>query len=179
MTSNQVTFLKNLNKDSGRTDKDGRHLPAASSVHYLFHDGITFRNENDFIFFDDDNQLVHCISANADSTIKQGCPFSLFSASYDSLMYTQANLTLDDLKYLLANMFSDKLTEDQSKQIIDWAKRLPVNPISVVIGQYTKAYNDNPGDYNPITPEWTDRGDLDNRYPVQPDNARDWYKDNP
>ena len=166
MTRNQVDFIKEFNRDKG----DG--TPAASSVHYLFHDQLTFRNENEFVFFDDDNELVHCISANADSTVKQGCPFSLISASYEFLMYAQANLTMDDLKYFLNNLLTGKLTDEQKEQITKWAKNLPVNPIGWNVSGYYKYPDNNLGDYNPITVDSTvrkldDTHQLDNSYPVK------------
>ena len=132
MNKSQVAFLKQLNQNKG----DG--TPAASSVHYMFEQNLTLRNENDYVFFDDTHELVHAICANADSTTKQGCPFSLFSFDYNQLIGTQSNLTIDDLKYLLNGMLSGYLTSAQKDTILNWANNLPVNPISTVIGNYIK-----------------------------------------
>lgn len=159
MTVDQVKYLKEqLNADNG----EGK--PIANSVFYDLDNGMAFRNNGDFVIFDDANELIHCIAANRNNYVKQESPYCLYSAGYEMLQFTEANLTLDGLKTLLNGMLTNIATEDQKKQIIRWAEALPVNPISTVVSSYHK-------DPNPLIPQKpltvvTRPDGVSNGYPV-------------
>lgn len=141
MTVDQVKYLKEqLNADNG----EGK--PIANSVFYDLDNGMAFRNNGDFVIFDDTNELIHCIAANRNNNVKHESPYCMYSAGYEMLQFTEANLTLSGLKTLLNGMLSGIATDDQKKQIIKWAEALPVNPISTVVSSYHK-------DPNPMIPQ--------------------------
>lgn len=145
MTADQVKYLKEqLNKDNG----EGK--PVANSVFYDFDNNMAFRNGFDFVIFDDTNELVHCIAANQNARVKDQSPYCMYSASYEQLQYTEANLDLDGLNYVLANMLKDLVTDDQAAMIKKWALDLPVNPISTVLSSYHKEPNPTIP-YRPVT----------------------------
>ena len=133
MTADQVKYLKEqLNKDNG----EGK--PVANSVFYDFDNNMAFRNGNDFVIFDDANELVHCIAANQNAYVKNQSPFCMYSAGYDQLQFTEANLDLEGLTYILENMLSGLIDDNQKAMIQRWAQDLPVNPISTVLSSYHK-----------------------------------------
>lgn len=145
MTADQVKYLKEqLNKDNG----EGK--PVANSVFYDFDNNMAFRNGNDFVIFDDTNELVHCIAANQNAYVKNQSPFCMYSAGYDQLQFTEANLDLEGLTYILENMLSGLIDDNQKAMIQRWAQDLPVNPISTVLSSYHKEPNPKVP-YRPVT----------------------------
>lgn len=125
MTSEQIKFLESkLNKDNGK----GRTV--ALSTFYDFDNNVCFRNNNDFVVFDDVNELIHCIAANRHPNVKDEAPYALISAPYEMLQYTEYNLDKDGLKTALDDVFSGILNDEAKKLILNWADHLPVHPIS-------------------------------------------------
>ena len=159
MTADQVKYLKEqLNKDNG----EGK--TTATSVFYDFDNGMAFRNNNEFVIFDDTNELIHCIAANRNTRTKDETAYCMYSAAYEQLQFTEANLTLEGLQAILDNMLSSLITEDQKQHIIDWATTLPCNPISTVVSTYHK--DPNPTiPYRPVTVITRPDG-VSNGYPV-------------
>lgn len=129
MTSDQIKFLEGkLNKDNGK----GRTV--ALSTFYDFDNGICFRNNNDFVIFDDSNELIHCISANRHPNVKDEAPYVLISAPYTMLQYTEYNLDKDGLETVLDDVFSNLLSDEGKKIILNWADHLPVHPKNPNVG---------------------------------------------
>lgn len=159
MTADQVKYLKEqLNKDNG----EGK--PVANSVFYDLDNGMAFRNSMDFVLFDDTNELIHCIAANRNNKVKDETPYCLYSAGYDMIQITEANLTLEGLQNVLDNMLKSIATEEQAAQIKEWALNLPVNPISTVVSSYHKEPNPTVN-YRPVTVITRPDG-VSNGYPV-------------
>lgn len=159
MTLDQIKYLnEQLNADNG----EGK--PVANSVFYDLDNGMAFRNNNDFVLFDNDHELIHCIAANANNHVKHESPYCMYTASYDMLQYVEANLTLDGLNTVLEKMLASLASDEQKKMIKDWALKLPVNPISPVISSYHKE----PApvvNYRPVTVVTRPDG-VHNGYPV-------------
>lgn len=133
MTLDQVKYLREqLNKDAG----EGK--PVANSVFYDLDNNMAFRNNGDFVIFDDANELLHCIAANRNNFVKHESPYCMYSAGYEMLQFTEANLTLEGLYNVLDNMLAGIVTDEQKKQIKDWATKLPVNPMNPVNATYFK-----------------------------------------
>ena len=159
MTAEQVKYLREqLAKDTG----EGKAV--ATSMFYDFDNGMAFRTSNDFIIFDEEHELVHCIAANRNNYVKDETPYCMYTAGFEQLQYTEANLTLDGLKTVVETTFADMLDETQKKQIIDWALSLPVNPISVVVSSYHREANPDVN-YKPLTVVSRPDG-VHNGYPV-------------
>lgn len=129
MTKEQLKLLESkLNKDNG----NGRTL--ALSTQYDLDNGMTFRNNNDFVILDDSNELIYCIAANRQSNIKDEAPYTIISAPYEMLQFTEHNLDLDGLKDALDDLFGSLLKGDQKKIILNWAENLPVHPKNPNVG---------------------------------------------
>jgi hypothetical protein len=134
MTKEQVEYLRQQLCTAG---EDGTAV--SNSVFYYFkNQGLAFRSSNDFIIFDSDNELIHCIAANRNNYVKDESPYTIYSTPYDQLQYTEANVTLEGLTEAVEGMFADLLSDAQKTQIKNWALALPCNPISPVIGNYIK-----------------------------------------
>ena len=115
MTADQVKYLKEqLNKDNG----EGK--TTATSVFYDFDNGMAFRNNNEFVIFDDTNELIHCIAANRNTRTKDETAYCMYSAAYEQLQFTEANLTLEGLQAILDNMLSSLITEEAKTALIQW-----------------------------------------------------------
>ena len=129
MTKEQLKFLESkLNKDNGK----GRTL--ALSTQYDLDNNVTFRNNNDFVIFDDDHELIYCIAANRQSNVKDEAPYTVITSPYEFLQYTEHNLDLDGLKEALDDLFAPMLKGDQKKIILNWAENLPVHPKNPNVG---------------------------------------------
>lgn len=148
MTKEQIKLLESkLNKDNGH----GRTL--ALSTQYDLDNGMTFRNNNDFVILDDSNELIYCIAANRQSNIKDEAPYTIITAPYEMLQFTEHNLDLDGLKDALDDLFGSLLKGDQKKIVLNWAENLPVHPKNPNVGldYYKKKAPQIP--YKPVTDE--------------------------
>ena len=163
MTLEQVKYLREqLNKDNGK----GK--PIANSVFFDLDNGMAFRNNGDFVLFDDEHELLHCIAANRNNFVKHETPYCLYSAGYEMLQFTEANLTIEGLFMILDNMFNSIATDSQIKHIKTWAQNLPVKPMNGVNNTYFM----DPAPkipQRPITPIIRDDG-VTNGYPVISEN---------
>lgn len=131
MTAEQIKLLRSqLNRDNG----NGK--PVANSVFYDMDNGMAFRNSHDFVIFDDASELIHCISANRNATIKDETPYSMISTSYEHLQFIEANLTKDGLFTILEDIIGGLVSEANMTMIKNWADNLPVHPISRFVGNY-------------------------------------------
>lgn len=129
MDINQVKFLNGeFNKDNGK----GKTV--AKSVYYDLDNNIAFRNSHDFVFFDEGNKLIHCISANRNSNVKDEAPYTLMSADYSQLQLTEANFDMEGLKTILDSAICASITQNQKDAIIEWAQKLPVHPKNPNVG---------------------------------------------
>ena len=138
MTLEQIKYLREqLNKPISEDSS----LPVANSVGYYLDNNVAFRNVGDFVIFDDEKEMIHCISANRHQFIKNESPFAIMSSSYEHLQFTEANLTLEGLTKALDEMFASLITEDQRKQIDRWAQNLPCKPLNPVKATYFKEEN--------------------------------------
>lgn len=134
MTKEQITLLR-----KNFCAKDGKGGRIANSIIYVHDNTIVFRDSNDFIVFDDANELMYCISANMHMPVKNECPYSVNATSYEMLQFVEANLTFEGLMALLKGMFSTLMKPDQIKLVENWAKNLPA---------CTKGVEPNIGDYS-------------------------------
>ena len=135
MTLDQIKYLREqFNKPM---TEDGQ-APVANSVHYYLDNNVAMRNVGDFVIFDDEKEMIHCISANRHQFIKNESPFAVMSSSYEHLQFTEANLTLEGLTKVLDDMFASLITAEQKSQIENWAENLPCKPINTVKATYFK-----------------------------------------
>lgn len=135
MTLDQIKYLREqFNKP---ISEDGT-IPVANSVHYYLDNNVAMRNVGDFVIFDDEKEMIHCISANRHQFIKNESPFAIMSSSYEHLQFTEANLTLEGLTKALDEMFASLITEDQRKQIDRWMQEIPCKPLNPVKATYFK-----------------------------------------
>lgn len=136
MTVDQIKYLREqLNKDNG----EGK--PVANSVFYDLDNGMAFRNNHDFVLFDDDKELIHCIAANHHNGVKHESPFILMTSSYDMLQHVEASLTLEGLEAILTGMLADIAKDSQKTMIMNWAHELPISVPDGVVSTYYKEPN--------------------------------------
>lgn len=129
MNLDQVSFLNGeLNKDNG----SGKTV--AKSVYYELDNQVSFRNSHDFVFFDDNKQLIHCISANRNNNVKDEAPYTLMTADYSQLQFIESNFDMAGLKTILDSAICSTISDDQKKAILKWAQLLPVHPLNPNVG---------------------------------------------
>lgn len=163
MTKEQIQYLR----DTYNSPDPGGESPVATNVFYHIHGTeIVFRNNMDFVIFDDNKELIHAIATNRESNGKHEAPFSILSASYEILDLTEANMTMDSLFLLLDTMFSELITDAQKAQIKNWAEHIPNTVISPVISGYI---SDDPAEVPPKPVTVGTRADkvYSNGYPVE------------
>lgn len=129
MNLDQVSFLNGeLNKDNG----SGKTV--AKSIYYGLDNNVAFRNSHDFVFFDNDKQLIHCISANRNNNVKDEAPYTLMTADYSQLQFMESNFDIAGLKTILDSAICTTISADQKKAIMKWAQLLPIHPLNPNVG---------------------------------------------
>lgn len=119
MTKDQIKYLREqFKKDTG----EGKSL---ASIQYVFDNSVVYRDTNEFIIFDDDKELVYCISSNANFPSKFERPYSVNVTCYEHLQFIEAGLTFAGLMDLLDGMFSSHINAAQKEVITSWAEELP------------------------------------------------------
>ena len=124
---------------------EGKHR----SIRIAFDNGVNLSTTSDLVIWDDDKELVIGFIADAYAgSFVADLPVRIICSTYEMIQFIMANTnvqikdeykeryTLEDLPTLLDQFDSvtDKITEDQKKQIVKWFSRL-------FDGKYDLAHN--------------------------------------
>lgn len=122
LTKDQI----NLIKDACLTD-DGTGNPIASVFTVLFNDEISFRNTDDFVIWDDNNELVHVIRQNFDG-VMQSCafPYKVSTGFYGNIQFLEGLYNMGNFEKIVDKLFLDTgLIDDKKKEMImTWARNV-------------------------------------------------------
>ena len=85
MTSEQIKLVK----DVCLTD-DGTGNPKAGVFTVLFNDEISFRNTDDFVIWDDANELIHKITINFDGPVSGAAwPYKISTGFFGNIQFLE------------------------------------------------------------------------------------------
>lgn len=132
MTKDQVAMLRDANlKD------DGTGQPKASVFTTVFNDEICFRNTDDFVIFDDANELVHAIKINQDGPRSAAAlPYKICTGFYGNIQFMEGLYTMSNLEKMVDELFVNTglIDDKKKKMIMAWAgsvrnhSQVPMHP---------------------------------------------------
>ena len=119
MTKDQVSLIRSIcQKD------DGSGNPLASVLSAIFNDEIMFRNTDDFIIYDDDNELIHAVKANFDNAVAGAAwPYKICTGFYGNIQFMEGLYNMTNFEKAIDQLFveSGLIDEDKKEMIMKWA----------------------------------------------------------
>lgn len=122
MTSEQIKLVK----DVCLTD-DGTGNPKAGVFTVLFNDEISFRNTDDFVIWDDANELIHKITINFDGPVSGAAwPYKISTGFFGNIQFLEGLYNMTNFEKVIDEMFVNTNLIDQSKKemIMKWAENI-------------------------------------------------------
>ena len=122
MTSEQIKLVK----DVCLTD-DGTGNPKAGVFTVLFNDEISFRNTDDFVIWDDANELIHKITINFDGPVSGAAwPYKISTGFFGNIQFLEGLYNMTNFEKVIDEMFVNTGLIDQSKKemIMKWAENI-------------------------------------------------------
>lgn len=119
MEKDQVLLVKNTSLSD-----DGTGKPLADVLTTVFDDEVAFRNTDDFVIWDDANELVHAIKANSDSPRSAAdSPYKLISGFYGNIQFLEGLYNMSNFKKVVDELFVNTglITEEKKDMIMKWA----------------------------------------------------------
>lgn len=122
MTKDQISLIRGIcQKD------DGTGNPIASVLSAIFNDEIMFRNTDDFIIYDDDNELIHAIKANYDNAISAATwPYKICTGFYGNIQFMEGLYNMTNFEKAIDQLFVDTglIDEEKKEMIMKWASTI-------------------------------------------------------
>lgn len=122
MTSDQVKLIRDT---YNANDGNGNTLAFATNT--VFDNEISIKNTDDFVIYDDANELVHCVCLNADGPVSQTIsPYKIVSSFYSNILYMEGFFNMENLKKVIKQLFVDTglINNEQEKAILTWASSI-------------------------------------------------------
>ena len=149
MTPEQIKMIRDY---SWKDDGTGSHMAGRLAV--VFNNEVCFVDTRDYVIFDDDNELVHCIRANSEDPVSQAmCPYRITTGMYANAQYLEGLYNMRNFKTAVKELFVDTglISEEQQEQIMNWANGIRNQPLDYKAkGPYFKdTVLPVPSDYKP------------------------------
>lgn len=141
MTSEQIKLVK----DVCLTD-DGTGNPKAGVFTVLFNDEISFRNTDDFVIWDDANELIHKITINFDGPVSGAAwPYKISTGFFGNIQFLEGLYNMSNFEKVVDEMFLNKglIDEEKKEMIMKWAANIRNH---AMVPQH-------PGPYYPTVPQ--------------------------
>lgn len=122
MEKDQVSLIKSISLSD-----DGTGKPLASSLTTVFDDEVAFRNTDDFVIWDDENELVHAIKANSDSPRSSAdSPYKLITGFYGNIQFMEGLYNMTNFKKVVDELFvkTGLINEEKKNMIFEWAANI-------------------------------------------------------
>lgn len=122
MTKDQVKLIK----EACLTD-DGTGNPVAKVFTILFNDEISFRNTDDFVIWDDENELVSVIRPNFDGPVQSAAwPYKISTGFFGNIQFLEGLYDMGSFEKIIDSMFVNTGLIDESKKemIMKWAQNV-------------------------------------------------------
>lgn len=141
MTSEQIKLVK----DICLTD-DGTGNPKAGVFTVLFNDEISFRNTDDFVIWDDANELIHKITINFDGPVSGAAwPYKISTGFFGNIQFLEGLYNMSNFEKVVDEMFLNKglIDKEKKEMIMKWAANIRNH---AMVPQH-------PGPYYPTVPQ--------------------------
>ena len=122
MTSEQIKLVK----DICLTD-DGTGNPKAGVFTVLFNDEISFRNTDDFVIWDDANELIHKITINFDGPVSGAAwPYKISTGFFGNIQFLEGLYNMTNFEKVIDEMFLNTglIDEEKKEMIMKWAENI-------------------------------------------------------
>ena len=122
MTSEQIKLVK----DICLTD-DGTGNPKAGVFTVLFNDEISFRNTDDFVIWDDANELIHKITVNFDGPVSGAAwPYKISTGFFGNIQFLEGLYNMTNFEKVIDEMFLNTglIDEEKKEMIMKWAENI-------------------------------------------------------
>lgn len=122
MNKDQVKKIKELNLKN-----DGTGNPIAGVLSIVFNDEICFRNTDDFVIYDDSNELVHAIKVNMDGPQSSAAwPYKICTGYYGNIQFMEGLYNMGNFAKIIDELlYQPGLIDDKQKDMImEWAKNI-------------------------------------------------------
>ena len=122
LTRDQVDLIKQTClKD------DGTGNPIAAVFTVLFNDEISFRNTDDFVIWDGDNELVSVIRPNLDGPVQSAAwPYKISTGFYGNIQFLEGLYTMSNFEKAIDELFLNTglITQEKKDMIMKWAANI-------------------------------------------------------
>ena len=119
MTKEQIKLIREICQQD-----DGTGRPLASVLSAIFNDEIMFRNTDDFLIYDDENELIHAIKANYDNAVSGAkWPFKICTGFYGNIQFMEGLYDMSNFESAIDQLFVDTglIDEEKKSMIMKWA----------------------------------------------------------
>lgn len=122
LTKDQVELIK-----TACLSDDGTGNPVAKVFTILFNDEISFRNTDDFVIWDDENELVSVIRQNFDGPVQGAAwPYKISTGFFGNIQFLEGLYDMGSFEKIIDSMFLNTGLIDEAKKemIMKWAKNV-------------------------------------------------------
>ena len=119
MTKDQVSLIRRV-----ATQDRGDGKPVSFSLSAIFNDEIMFRNTDDFLIYDDDNELIHAIKANVDNYRSAAmAPYKICTGFYGNIQFMEGLYDMANFEKVVDELFLNTglIDEEKKEYIMKWA----------------------------------------------------------
>ena len=141
MTKEQISLIRNVAQQD-----DGTGKPLAGALSAIFNDEIMFRNTDDFLIYDDNNELIHAIKANYDNAVAGAAwPYKIATGFYGNIQFMEGLYTMASFEKAVDQLFVDTglIDEEKKEMIMKWANGIHNHALQPI----------DPGPYYPSVPQ--------------------------
>ncbi len=130
MNTEQMKLFREIySKEAIRPDT-GEKTTNGEYIRFCLDNNIDFVTSKDFVLYDDDNTLVHCIAVNDAIRGKDVFPVKIISADYSMVQYIETVMSKTEfLKFIDSEYLGKLLKGNQAEMLKKFTNSIPTNPI--------------------------------------------------
>lgn len=130
MNVEQMKLFRDIySKEAIRPDT-GERTTNGEYIRFCLDNNIDFVTSKDFVLYDDDKTLVHCIATNDSANGKNVFPIKIISADYSMVQYVETVMSkVEFLKFIDSDYLSKLLKGNQAEMLKKFTNSIPTNPI--------------------------------------------------
>ena len=122
-------FREIYSKEAIRPDT-GEKTTNGEYIRFCLDNNIDFVTSKDFVLYDDDNTLVHCIAVNDAVRGKDVFPIKIISADYSMVQYIETVMSkVEFIKFIDSDYLAKLLKGNQAEMLKKFTNSIPTNPI--------------------------------------------------
>ena len=123
MTFDQINLLKDTYLTES-TKPNGNKSTVGEAMVFHFTNGMQFTTSRDFVIFDEENKLIHCVCANEDPIGQADFPIKVFSGNADVVDLVEAVLSKENFEKTMEDGFLSTISEEKKEFLKKFASYL-------------------------------------------------------